>query len=133
MRPLNGVLRKVVILLLAGSLSACSTAPRPTEAQRATDADTAARVEGALTADPHLFARRTRRQQGAMRPFDASPSDRERDQQHIGEWSPVAHGLGSGVEAALTQQLAPLRDAAAVQVDAAVTMRQHDGLVDPLR
>ena len=57
MRYLDGVLRKVVILLLAGSLSACSTAPRRTEAQRATDADTAARVEGALTADPYLFAR----------------------------------------------------------------------------
>ena len=57
MRPLNAVLPKVVILLLAGSLSACSTAPRRTEAQRAADADTASRVEGALTADPHLFAR----------------------------------------------------------------------------
>jgi osmotically-inducible protein OsmY len=57
MRPLNGVLPKVVVLLLAGSLCACATAPRRTEAERAADADTAVRVETALTADPQLFAR----------------------------------------------------------------------------
>ena len=57
MRPLNGVLPKVVILLLAGSLSACSTAPRRTEVERAADADTASRVESAFTANPTLFAR----------------------------------------------------------------------------
>jgi osmotically-inducible protein OsmY len=47
----------VSILLLGGSLAACSTAPRRTEAERAADADTAARVETALSADPQLFAR----------------------------------------------------------------------------
>jgi osmotically-inducible protein OsmY len=57
MRRLNGVFQAVVIVLLAGSLGACSTAPRRTEAERAADADTAAWVETALTADPHLFAR----------------------------------------------------------------------------
>ena len=59
MLPLNGVLPKVVVLLLAGSLCACATAPRRTEAERAADADadTAVRVETALTADPQPFAR----------------------------------------------------------------------------
>jgi osmotically-inducible protein OsmY len=57
MRALNGVFPKVVILLLAGSLSACSTGPPRTEAEQAADADTAARVESALTANPTLFAR----------------------------------------------------------------------------
>ncbi len=57
MRPLNGVFPKVVVVLLAGSLGACSMAPRRTETERAADADTAARVETALSADPHLFAR----------------------------------------------------------------------------
>src|ERR1700687_2483732 len=62
-----------------------------------------------------------------------SPSDRVCDQQHIGEWSPVAHGFGAAVEAALTQQLAPLLDAAAMQGEQAVTARQQNHLVDPLR
>ena len=57
MRYLDGVLPAMAILLLGGSLAACSTAPRRTEAQRTTDADTAARVETALSADPYLFAR----------------------------------------------------------------------------
>jgi len=57
MRRLNGVLAALAILLLGGSLAACSTGPRRTEAERAADAVTAARVEGAFTANPTLFAR----------------------------------------------------------------------------
>jgi osmotically-inducible protein OsmY len=57
MRQLNGALAALAILLLGGSLAACSTAPRRTDAERAADADTASRVESAFTADPTLFAR----------------------------------------------------------------------------
>jgi osmotically-inducible protein OsmY len=57
MRHLNDVLAAVAILLLGGSLAACSSAPHRTEAERVVDAETASRVESALTADPTLFAR----------------------------------------------------------------------------
>jgi len=57
MRRLNGVLPAVVALVAACGVVACSTAPRRTEAERAADADTTARVEAALTEDPNLYAR----------------------------------------------------------------------------
>jgi osmotically-inducible protein OsmY len=54
---MRAVLSGLVVALVAGALAGCSTAPRRTEAERAADADTAAWVETALSADPHLFAR----------------------------------------------------------------------------
>lgn len=45
------------LLVVVAMLAACSAAPRRGDAQAGADAETAARVEGALTANPALFAR----------------------------------------------------------------------------
>jgi osmotically-inducible protein OsmY len=45
------------VLILAASLAACASAAPRTATQRAADADTAARVQSTLEADPALFAR----------------------------------------------------------------------------
>jgi hypothetical protein len=50
-----------VVLVTECTVVACSTSPRGTEAERAADADTAARVEAALAEDPNLYARHARR------------------------------------------------------------------------
>jgi osmotically-inducible protein OsmY len=47
----------VAVLLAAYGLSACTTTPPKTEAERAADEATAQRVEAALEADPTLYAR----------------------------------------------------------------------------
>lgn len=47
----------LVVTAAVSAIVACSTPPPRSPAQRAADADTAARVRTALAADPNLFAR----------------------------------------------------------------------------
>jgi osmotically-inducible protein OsmY len=56
-RCANAWLPAVALLLLAGAIAACSTAPRRSAAERLADADIADRVQAALLADPNIYAR----------------------------------------------------------------------------
>lgn len=56
-RRANRALPAVLALAAACAVVACSTTPRRTAAERASDADIATRVEAALLADPDIYAR----------------------------------------------------------------------------
>jgi hyperosmotically inducible protein len=57
MRGANRVLLAVAAMAATCAVIACSTTPRRTAPERASDAEIATRVEAALLADPDIYAR----------------------------------------------------------------------------